>query len=239
MQRQGVLMKPLFISQLISAWKLTRIFLLILNLAIAPSAQQSPAKGPAGIGNLDSVSVDGNTITIRSADSTVIAQVVEPNAIRVSYRPQGKTSPPTAVLDPNHVWRRDIPAKIETNSDPIVISTERMTVKIARAPVRFSIYDNANHQLLQEPAEGGVYARGLRFTYNSTSPFFGVEGTAIPGQNVDGHQDVRAGLWRSGGAARAGRQGDAGAPLAYTTTFGLLVDSDGGNFEFSDGLLQL
>ena len=231
-------MKRLFISQLISARKLTRIFLAILNLAIALSAQQSPAKGPAGIGNLDSVSVDGNTITIRSGDSTVIAQVVESNVLRVNYRPQGKTSPPTPVLDPNHVWRRDIPAKIETNSDPIVISTERMTVKIARAPVRFTIYDNANHQLLQEPAEGGVYAGGLRFTYNSASPFFGVEGTAIPGQNVDAHQDVRAGLWRSGGAARAGRQGDAGAPLAYTTTFGLLVDSDGGNFEFSDGLLQ-
>src|SRR5215470_12505595 len=209
-------MKPLFISQLIPTRKLTRIFLAILILATALSGQQSPAKGPAGIGNLDSVSADGNTITIRSGDSTVIAQVVEPNVLRVHYRPQDKTSPPTAVLDPNHVWPRDIPAKIETNSDPIVISTERMTVKIARAPVRFSIYDNANHQLLQEPAEGGVYAGGLRFRYNSASPFFGVEGTAIPGQNVDAHQDVRAGVWRSGGAARAGRQGDAGAPLAHT-----------------------
>src|SRR5215471_21283564 len=144
MQRQGVLMKPLFISQLICARKLTRISLLILNLAIALSAQQSPAKGPAGIGNLDSVSVDGNTITIRSGDSTVIAQVVEPDVLHVNYRPQGKTSSSTPVLDPNHVWSRDVPAKIETNSDPIVISTERMTVKIARAPVRFTIYDNAN-----------------------------------------------------------------------------------------------
>src|SRR5215471_16156827 len=217
MQRQGVLMKPLFISQLISGRKLTRIFLLALNLAIGLSAQQSPAKGPAGIGNLDSVSADGNTVTIRSGDSTVIAQVVEPDVLRVNYRPQGKTSPPTQVLDPNHVWSRDVPAKIETNSDPIVISTERMTVKIARAPVRFTIYDNANHQLLQEPAEGGVYAGGLRFTYDSASPFFGVEGTGIPDQNVDARQDIRMGLRRSGGAARAGRQGDAGAPLAYTT----------------------
>src|SRR5215471_13415324 len=173
-------MKRLFIFQLTSARKLTRIFLAILNFATALSAQQSPAKGPAGIGNLDNVSVDGNTITIRSGEDAVIAQVVEPNVLRVNYHPQGRTSSPTQVLDPNHVWRRDIAAKIETNSDPIVLSTERMTVKIARAPVRFTIYDNANHELLQEPAEGGVYAGGLRFKYHTASPFFGVEGTGIP-----------------------------------------------------------
>lgn len=231
-------MKRLFISQLIFARKLMGIFLAFLSLATALSAQQNPAKGPAGIGNLDNVSVDGNTITIRSGEDAVIAQVVEPNVLRVNYRRQGRTSPPTQVLDPNHVWRRDVAAKIETSSDPIVISTERMTVKIARAPVRFTIYDNASHELLQEPAEGGVYAGGLRFKYQSQNPFFGVAGTGIPDQNVDPHQDIRMGLRRSGGAARAGRQGDAGAPLAYTTTFGLLVDSDGGNFEFVDGLLK-
>jgi len=233
-----MLMKRLFISQITSLRKLTAIPLAVFILLTALIAQQSPVKGPAGIGNLDDVAVSSNTITIRSGEDSVIAQVVESNVLRVSYRPQGKTGPPTPVLDPNHVWRSDIPAKIEPSADPIVISTESMTVKIARAPVRFAIYDSANHLLLQEPAEGGVYPGGLRFTYNSSSPFFGVEGTAIPDQNVDVHQDIRMGVWRSGGAARAGRQGDGGAPLAYTTTFGLLVDSDGGNFDFSEGLLQ-
>lgn len=231
-------MKRLFTSQLISPRKLTGIFFALLSLATTLGAQQTPAKGPAGIGNLDNVSVEGSTITIRSGEDAVIAQVVESNVLRVNYRPQGRTGAPTQVLDPNHVWRRDVAAKIETSSDPIVISTERMTVKIARTPVRFTIYDNTNHELLQEPAEGGVYAGGLRFKYQSASPFFGVEGTGILDQNIDTHQDIRMGLRRSGGAARAGRQGDAGAPLAYTTTFGLLVDSDGGNFEFSDGLLK-
>lgn len=218
--------------------KFAAISLAVLLLASALSAQQSLEKASAGLGKLDNVAVEGDTITIRSGEDTVVAQVVENNVLRVHYRPHGKTSAPTPVLDPNHAWRNDVRAKIDSNSDPIVISTDRMVVKIARTPVRFAIYDGANHLLLQEPAEGGVYIAGLRFTYNSTSPFFGVEGTAIPDQNIDAHQDIRAGLGRSGGAARAGRQGDAGAPLAYTTTFGVLVDSDGGNFDFSDGRLQ-
>jgi alpha-glucosidase (family GH31 glycosyl hydrolase) len=227
-----------FFSQLTFARKFTTISLPVLLFAAALCAQQSPVKGPAGIGNLDAVTVEHNTMTIRSGGGMVIAQVVEPNVLRVHYRPQLKSSPPTPVLDPNHVWRVGVPATIDTNSDPIVISTDKMTVKISKTPIRFAVYDAANHLLLQEPAGGGVHESGLSFTYNSASPFFGVEGTAIPDQNIDVRQDIRVGLWRSGGAARAGRQGDAGAPLAYTTTFGVLVDSDGGSFDFSDGLLQ-
>jgi len=210
----------------------------VLVLGSALWAQQGPAKGPSGIGNLDSVAVSGDTVTIRSGEDTVIAQIVASDVLRVNYRPQGKTSPPTPVLDPNRTWRSDVPAKIETSADPIVISTDRMTVKIARTPVRFAIYDRANHPLLQEPAEGGAYAGGLRFTYRSASPFFGIEGTSMPANNIDAHQDIRMGVLRNGGSARAGSQGDGGAPLAYTTSYGLLVDSDGGSFDIPDGNLQ-
>ncbi|HEY6251827.1 MAG TPA: TIM-barrel domain-containing protein [Candidatus Angelobacter sp.] len=210
----------------------------ILVFATALWAQQSPATGPAGIGNLDSVSVSGDTLTIRSGGDTVIAQMVDANMLRVNYRRQGKTSPATPVLDPNRIWRSDVPAKIETSSDPIVISTDRMKVKIARTPVRFAIYDGGNHLLLQEPAEGGVSAGGLRFTYNSASPFFGIKGIGMAANNVSAPEDLRRGMRRSGGAVLAGSQGDGGAPLAFTTTYGLLVDSDGGNFDISNGNLQ-
>lgn len=210
----------------------------LLILASGLCAQQSPAKGPAGIGNADNVTVKGDTLTINSGKDTVVAQIIDSNVLRIHCRPQGKTSPPTPVLDSNRVWPDDVPAKIETASDPIVISTDRMTVKIARTPVRFAIYNNANQLLLQEPAEGGVYAGGLRFTYTNTSPFFGIEGTGIATQNVDAHQDIRAGILRTGGAARAGRQGDGGAPLAFTTSYGLLVDSDGGQFDILNGHLE-
>jgi alpha-glucosidase (family GH31 glycosyl hydrolase) len=212
--------------------------LLIFALATLTRAQQPSKPGPPGIGNLDSLAVSGDTLTLRAGQDTVTAQIVEPNILRVNYQPQGQTSPSTPVIDPNHVWRNDTSAKMDADSDPIVISADRMIVKISRTPLRFAIYDAANHLLLQEPKEGGVYEGGLRFAYTSSSPFFGIEGTSLPADNVDSRQDIRSGMTRSGGAVRAGRQGDGGAPLAYTTTFGLLVDSDGGDFAISEGTLR-
>jgi alpha-glucosidase len=207
---------------------------LIFSLAVSAPAQQEPP----GLANLDSVTVAGDTLTMRVGEDTLIAQIVEPNILRVHYRPKGQTSPPTPVIDPSRTWSNDVPAQINTDSDPIVISTDRMSVKIAKKPVRFAIYDAANRLLLEEPSEGGVYAGGLRFAYKGSGPFFGIEGVSLPANNVDPHQDIRAPMWRSGGAVRAGRQGDAGAPLLYKTTYGLLIDSDGGAFGTSHDVLQ-
>ena len=212
--------------------------ILLLAVATLARAQQAPKPDPSGLGNLDGLTVNGDTLTLRAGQDTVIAQIVEPNILRVNYRPQGRTSPSTPVIDPNRVWRNDTPAKIDTDSDPMVISTDRIIVKIFKKPVRFAIYDAANHLLLEEPKEGGVYEGGLRFAYKSASPFFGIEGTSRAANNVDSHQDIRTGMTRSGGAVRAGQQGDGGAPLTYTTTYGLLVDSDGGNFDIADGMLR-
>ena len=210
----------------------------IFSSATGTWAQQAPKDPPAGVGNLDSAGVNGDTLTLRTGADTFEVQVVEPNILRVHYQPQGQTSPPTSVLDPNHTWSNNTPAKIDTDSDPVTISTDKMIVKISKAPVRFAIYDTQNHLLLQESVDGGVYSGGLRFVYKISDQFFGVDGTSLPGENIDARQDVRTGVRRSGGMVSAGRQGDGGAPLAYTSTYGLLVDSDGGEFDISTGQLQ-
>ena len=227
-------------SEPLSRWETKAIACLFLLFGAGALArvQQLSNPGPPGTGSLDSVTASGNTLTLRAAQDTVIAQIVRPNILRVHYRPQGQTSPPTQVLDPNRTWPNDTPAKMDTASDPIVISTDRMIVKISRTPLRLGIYDASDRLLLQEPDVGGVYKAGLRFAYGGHNPFFGIEGIGMPGNNIDPHQDIRSGMTRAGGAVRAGRQGDGGAPLVYTTTYGLLVDSDGGNFDLSAGTLR-
>jgi alpha-glucosidase (family GH31 glycosyl hydrolase) len=229
---------------LLGALRWRRIILLIVCALVtlagpnASRAQQALKDPPSGIGNLESAEVNGDTLTLRVGEDTIVVQVVATNILRVHYQPQARTSAPTPVLDPSHTWRNDTPAKIETDSDPMTISTEKLVVKISKTPLRFAIYDDYNHLLLREPAEGGVYGGGLRFTYNISDPFFGIDGTSLPGQNIDRRQDIRTGARRSGGTVSAGRQGDGGAPLAYTLRYGLLVDSDGGNFDISTGELQ-
>jgi len=136
---------------------------LVFSSVSAALAQQVPKDPPAGVGNLDRAGVNGDTLTLRTGEDTIEVQVVESNILRVHFQPKGQTTPPTSVLDPNHTWSNSTPAKIDTGSDPVTISTDKMIVKISKAPVRFAIYDTENHLLLQETADGGVYSGGLRF----------------------------------------------------------------------------
>jgi alpha-glucosidase (family GH31 glycosyl hydrolase) len=216
-------------------------FLSVLALAAAIagagpclSAQGVPGElpaGPAGVGNVDNVSANGDTLTLHSGQDLITVQVVEPNILRVHYHPNGETSAPTAVLDPNRIWSNHTAATIKTDADPITISTAVMTVDITKSPLRIAVEDRTGKALLAEPTSGGVYPGGLRFQSTLEGPFFGIDATAIPGENMDPRQDIRMGVVREGGKVRAGQQGDGGAPLIYTTKCGLLVDSDGGDFD--------
>jgi alpha-glucosidase (family GH31 glycosyl hydrolase) len=206
------------------------VALQIFAAAALSSAQGTPTQLPPGIGKLDRVAVKGDTLTLAAGRDSLTVQVVEANVLRVHYHPNGATSPQTQVLDPDRTWSNDGPAKIETGADPITISTDAMLVKISKDPVRLTVCDQAGHELLAEPHDGGVYAGGLRFQAAARTRFLGIDATSIPGLNLDPRQDIRSGLVRQGGEVRAGRQGDGGAPLIYTTQYGVLIDSDGGNF---------
>ena len=221
--------------RLISCVVCALVIFLFGDVARAQQAEKDP---PPGVGNLDRAEVNGDTLTLHAGADTIVVQVVEPNILRVHYRPQGQTSPPTPVLDPNRVWSNDTTATIDTDSDPLTISTDKMIVKISTTPLRFAIYDVENHLLMQEPAQGGVYPGGLRFACKPTDPFFGIDGTAMPGKIW---MHARIFVLECGARAAwssAGRQGDGGAPLAYTPAYGLLVDSDGGDFNIAAGMLQ-
>lgn len=207
----------------------------VLGAAFAPgqnAPRQVPSETP-GMGNLSNLSVNDDTLTLRAGQDSLTVQVVEPNIVRVHYHPNGQTSTPTAVLDPDHTWRNDTAATIKTGADPITISTTAMTVDITKSPVRITVEDRANQALLVEPDNGGAYAGGLHLQSTSDGPFFGIDATSIPGENMDPRQDIRTGVVREGGKVRAGQQGDGGAPLIYTPKYGLLVDSDGGNFNIN------
>ena len=78
--------------------------LLILSGRSAARAQQAEKDPPPGVGNLDRAEVNGDTLTLHAGADTIVVQVVEPNILRVHYQPQGQTSPPTPVLDPNRTF---------------------------------------------------------------------------------------------------------------------------------------
>jgi alpha-glucosidase len=217
----------------------TRVLMMLVALATAfgPIARaQKAEEHHSGLGNLDAATVADKILTLRVGQDTLIVEAIEDNILRVDYRPMGKVSPESIVVDPDHNWPKATSVRIDTSSEPMVVETSRMLVKISKSPVRLSIYDRADHLLLKEPKDGGMNAAGLRFAHApNAGPFFGVKGIGLPGKNIDATQDIRSGITRSGGTLRTGLQGDAAAPLIYTSNFGLLVDSDGGKFDTSEG----
>ncbi len=213
------------------------VFALSTLAASAVTCSQAAAEQAGGaLGRMTGLTVRGDTVTLRAGRDTLIVQIVERNVVRVHYLPQGRSGASTLVLDPNRKWDTQIRAQIDTRSNPIVISTGRMIVTIAKDPVRLSLYDAARHLLVQEPQTQGVHPGAVRFTRPWDGTLFGIDNTSLPGDNVNAAQDIRLGIARLGGVVSAGEQGDGGAPLVYTTRYGLLVDSDGGRFDTRGGI---
>ncbi len=195
----------------------------ILNLAFLLGAAIS---APGAVGNLTLATVAGNVLNLVAGTDMLAVQACAPNLLRVDYAPAGRASPRTYVVGKTN-W--DFAgATIDVSSDPMVLATTAMVVRISRNPVRLSLYDATGTNLLaREPAGEGVFHDGLRLQH-AGGDFYGING-------YNAWENSGAGLLRnSGGTVEAGIQGDCGAPFAWTRRgFGVLVDSDGGRFDLA------
>ncbi|HEV3152943.1 MAG TPA: TIM-barrel domain-containing protein [Candidatus Baltobacteraceae bacterium] len=164
----------------------------------------------------------------------LIVRFVAPNVVRVHYEPDGFTSPQTLVLSP-HPNFVNVPAACSYDGTAYRLGTPQLRVTVYTHPIRIDVSGNAGTPFLSN----GSFSRGsLRFDHDANGNFYGIDGFSLPGSNVDVHQDPRNGVLRFGGRVAANAQGDGGAPLVYTTTYGMLVDSNGGDFSIDGPSLR-
>ncbi len=187
----------------------------------------------AVFGDVSNVTVDGDALNIFSGTDQLIVQVCKPDLLKVDYRPGGSFSEETPMINPDKVWTKGNITSIDIVSDPMVITTSKMVVKITKIPFRISVYDISGNLLIKEADEGGVYIGGVNFTHNPGDNFYGIYGYSC-GANSS------AGLLRNnGGSVAAGNQGGCGAPFVWSTNgYGVLVDSDGGAFSIDSTKLN-
>ncbi len=178
------------------------------------------------LGNVSSMSRNGDTLTLGISSDTLIVQVCRTNLIKVDYLPGGASSSDTLVIGVTN-WSA-VGATINTNSNPIVITTSQMRVEIGKTPCRISLFDAAGNLLIKEQSSEGVFSDGVRFNFKSGSDLYGVTGFNV-------WDDSSGGMLRnSGGWVEAGYQGDCGAPFIWSRAgFGVLIDSDGVQFDVS------
>ncbi|MCP5488530.1 MAG: chitobiase/beta-hexosaminidase C-terminal domain-containing protein [Verrucomicrobia bacterium] len=190
-----------------------------------------PHLGLAGMGNVDSVSVTGDTVTVQSGSDVLELQVCADGVLRMHFLPGGVSDNATEVLKPGG-WSA-VGATIDASGDPITLETSQMTVEVQRNPCRVSVYDAQGNFLIGEQAAEGLYGDGAKFDHRGDTDFYGIYGYGA----FDGGTDIRR---NGGGFAEAGVQGDSGAPLIWSRDgFGVLVDSDGVQFDAGSTTLDL
>ena len=109
----------------------------------------------------------------------------------MDYKPGGSGDARTAIIGTTN-WTY-AGATIDTNADPIVVTTPAMRVEIARSPCRVAVADADGAPVVWEPAAEGIFSDGIRLAHGAGSDFYG-----ITGYNV--WDDSSAGLLRSSAA---------------------------------------
>ncbi|MCU6711326.1 DUF5110 domain-containing protein [Paenibacillus sp. J5C_2022] len=218
------------------------LFALALSLM---TALLLPASGPkasayvSALGNVTGVASASDTLwlTIDNGaepnDDMLIFDILRDDIVKVSYRPNNVTpSADTPMIDPAKTWTT-VGSTIDTSGDPIVITTSKMKVEIAKNPARITIKKADGTTLLWEPAAGGVFYDGVRFQHHTSHNVYGIRSYNA---NESAPDIIRN---SSNHPAHAGHQGDSGGPFIWSTAgYGILVDGDGG-YPYTDNTGKL
>jgi alpha-glucosidase (family GH31 glycosyl hydrolase) len=151
------------------------------------------------------------------------------NIAQVSFRDGDGGSAPTLVVDP--AWHPAVFTGFHRSDDAgaITLSTPAMRVRWDKAAKELSIEDGVGRVLLRQTAAESLRRGELHLGHAAGEAVYGISG-------YDAVEDASAGLLRHGRqVARAGEQGHAGAPFAWSTAgYGVLLDADGASFDLHD-----
>lgn len=174
-----------------------------------------------------------NGVEVTAGRSVLDVTVLEDGVVDVHVRPEGQSSERTLVMDPHAKLRAPGFVHAADRHGVYTLTSPGVRVQIEEtAPYSITFEDGDGRQLLKsddplgEARDGGVtveHAEGERF--------YGISGIGL--------DETTAGVTRgNGGKVEAGVQGDSGGPFVFTVRYGLLVDSDGGEFTTAPGKLM-
>ena len=162
--------------------------------------------------------------------------LVRRNVLRVHFLPGGHASAAALVMSPRAPTGARSPVSVERQGDELVLQSNVLRVTFDTRTDALALYRaGAAQPILRQADLAGLAQRtfALQFAPRG-APLYGVHG-------FDAFQPARSGLLRRGRQlATAGEQGDAGAPLVWSTAgFALLLDSQKTLFDLTSGRIQV
>ena len=205
-------------------WPVCMVFLAGLHPAFP---QGAPSVATAKVSQVP------NGVELAIGNSVLDVQILEDGLVRVHVRPDGKETPRTLVIDPHLLLRPPTRVTRADQSGLYVLASSGVTVQIQeKSPFSIAFLDASGRQLLRSTHPfSEARAGGVTMQHASGDTLYGIHGL--------GRDDTNGSLTRNtGGRVAAGIQGDSGAPFIFSVHYGLLVDSDGGDFSTEPGSLS-
>ena len=176
------------------------------------------------------VESNGNSITLSMGQDKIVVQVCNDEILKVHYLPSGESTPNTEVIGTTSF--DDAKAKVNTETNPMIITTSKMKVEIDIKSNEISVYDSANKLVVKSQDINKIANSKIELSHDSNQNYYGISGYSItdPVDGITRNSDTEV---------MAGMQGYSGGPVAWTTGgYGIVVDSDGGTFSIKDTKLN-
>lgn len=100
--------------------------------------------------NNNTFTLNNDTLTIKSGLDVLDLQTCSSEVLKVNYKPNGQESEDTLVLDLDKVWETGNIVSADLNSNPIMIKTSKMIVKVNKDDLSISVYNSSNGLLVKQ-----------------------------------------------------------------------------------------
>ena len=204
-------------------------------LLLAAASQTHAAVPQAAVGTRTGAQLRNGGADLRLSGGTLSLHLIGDNMVHIHFIPRTGATPPTLVMAPHTTGSSETRALVSRQGGDLQLHGGKIRITVDEASGSLSIFDTgAEHPLLQVPGITSLARGTLMLRFAKTAPLYGIGGT-------DAFQKHPAGLLRRGRqVAKAGAQGDAGAPLVWSTAgFGVLIDSKGATFDLAPGRLRV
>ncbi len=198
--------------------------LLVAASIPAPAREPSPAPPPSR--SAITVPVGGGVLSLR---------IVGDDVLHVHFLPHGTGTPPTLVMSPHAPRTASSPVTVAHEGRTRVLRNDRLRVVLDRGAGTLAVFEAGAHRPLLTERRLASLGRGtLALRFARGAALYGIDGFSI-------FHKPTAGMLRRGiQVARAGQQGNAGAPLLWSTEgFALLLDSKGATFDLRSSSLEV
>ncbi|MGA7537464.1 MAG: TIM-barrel domain-containing protein [Steroidobacteraceae bacterium] len=215
-----------------------RIRLRVLGAALLSCAWQAQTHAAVPRAPADtsmSVRVTQTGADIRLSGGTLSLRLLGENVLRVHFVPATGATPPALVMAPRVTGLSATAVVATRHGRDLLLRAGRFRVALDRASGALTVFDAlARRPLLRLPRIASLARGTLTLRFAQGAPLYGIEGT-----NAFDPKPAEL-AHRGRQVAKAGAQGDAGAPLVWSTAgFGVLMDSKGAVFNLAPASLRI